>query len=157
MDKAELKQRIVEHLNATLATVVQAQKSTQHAATHEESKSESDKDMRSTELSYIARGQAMRVASLESERLKVGAMEMRAYTKEDTVGMSAIVTLKGGGPEKRYFVAPGGAGLEIATPQGTIRVVTLASSLGQSLIGAGVGDFITLEKTGDELEIVALA
>ena len=156
MDKADLKQRILASLDATLATLMQAQKSTQHAATHEESRSESDKDMRSTELSYIARGQAMRVASLENERVKVAAMELRAYTKADTVAMSALVTLKGDGPAKRYFVAPGGAGLELQTPQGPVRVVTLSSGLGQSLIGAGIGDFVTNERSEDELEIIDL-
>ena len=63
-DVLGLKQNLVgkatERLVEELKVVEASQKNAQSNATHSESKQESDKDMRATEASYVARGLAKR-------------------------------------------------------------------------------------------------
>jgi transcription elongation GreA/GreB family factor len=158
IDKAELRKHILAKLDATRATLVDAQKSTQAAATHEESRSESDKDMRSTELSYIARGQAMRVEAIDMERARVAAMPLLRFDAGAPVGVSALVRIESARGERRVFIAPGGGGQRIVIGDESIDIVTPSSPLGASLIGAHAGDDLTVEGggRGEELEIVDL-
>jgi transcription elongation GreA/GreB family factor len=135
-----------------------AQKSSQDAATHEEARAESGKDMRSTEMSYIARGQAMRVQAIEAERARVAAMPIIAFTADAAVAASALVRIADAHGERRVFIAPGGGGQRITLAAETIDIVTPSSPLGEALIGAYPGDELTLEKAGgdEELAIVAV-
>ena len=157
VDKAELKQRILEALDATRAALADAQKSSQDAATHEESRAESDKDMRSTELSYIARGQAMRVQALETERARVAAMPLVAFAPSAAIGVSALVRIGDANGERRIFLAPGGGGQRIRIGEESIDIVTLASPLGEALVGACAGDELVVEKAGREEEVTVVA
>jgi transcription elongation GreA/GreB family factor len=157
VDKAELKKRILEALDATRDALVDAQKSSQHAATHEESRAESDKDMRSTELSYIARGQAMRVQAIETERARVAAMPIVAFAPSAAVGVSALVRIADANGERRIFLAPGGGGQRIRIADESIDIVTLQSPLGEALVGAWAGDELIVEKAGREEEVTVMA
>lgn len=158
IDKAELRKRIVEALDATRAALMDAQKSSQDAATHEESRAESDKDMRSTEMSYIARGQAMRVEAIDTERARVAVMPLNSFDDASAVGVSALVRIADGKGKRRVFIAPGGGGQRISISGEAIDIVTPSSPLGEALVGAYVGDEITVEKGGreEELEILGL-
>lgn len=156
IDKADLKKQILAALDDTRATLTDAQKSSQEAATHEESRSESDKDMRSTELSYLARGQAMRVQALETERAKVAAMPLRAFTEDDVVAVSALVRITDAQGSRRVFIAPGGGGQRIAVGKETIDIVTPNSPLGEALVGAYAGDDLTMQRGGSEEEIAII-
>ena len=158
VDKAEIKKRILEALDATRATLVDAQKSSQEAATHEENRAESDKDMRSTEMSYIARGQAMRVQAIEAERARVAAMPISSFAPDAAIAASALVRIVDANGERRVFIAPGGGGQRITSGGETIDIVTPSSPLGEALVGAYAGDDLTLEKGGrdEELAIVAV-
>lgn len=121
-------------------------------ATHSEAKAESDKDTRGLEQSYIARGQAMRVAELEAAAHDVAAMKLRVFGEADVVAMSALVVVDADGKRQRYFVAPGGGGTLLA---GDVQAITPASPLGGALLGKRVDD--TIEFRGRELEIVELS
>ncbi len=158
VDKAEIKKRILEALDATRATLVDAQKSSQEAATHEENRAESDKDMRSTEVSYLARGQAMRVQALEAERARVAAMPIMSFAADAAVAASALVLIADAQGKRRVFIAPGGGGQRISLGSETIDIVTPSSPLGEALVGAYAGDDLTVEKGGrdEELAIVAV-
>jgi transcription elongation GreA/GreB family factor len=159
VDKAEIKKRILEALDATRTALVDAQKSTQSAATHEESRAESDKDMRSTELSYIARGQAMRVQAIETERARVAAMQVVAFAPSAAVGVSALVRIADANGERCVFIAPGGGGQRIRIGDNHIDIVTPTSPLGEALVGACPGDELIVEKAGrdEEISIVSLS
>lgn len=158
VDKAEIKKRILEALDATRAALVDAQKSSQEAATHEEARAESGKDMRSTEMSYIARGQAMRVQAIEAERARVAAMPTLTFAANAAVAVSALVRITDVHGERRVFIAPGGGGQRITLGAETIDIVTPSSSLGEALVGAYAGDDLTIEKAGrdEELAIVTV-
>ncbi len=156
IDKADLKKRILDALGDARSALMDAQKSSQEAATHEESRAESDKDMRSTELSYLARGQAMRVQALEAELARVAAMPLRSFSADDAVAVSALVRITDSQGKRRVFIAPGGGGQRFTVGQENIDIVTPSSPLGEALIGAYAGDDLTVEKGGREEELAII-
>lgn len=159
IDKAELRRLLVQALEHERDTVAAAQRRTAEGVTHEDNRPEGDKDMRSTEASYVARGQAMRVRALEDDLAKVVGMTLRGFDDEAPVALSAIVELAGDAGRSTVFVAPAGGGTRLALGGGaTLQVVTPASPLGKALVGARAGDEVEVHKGGtiETLEIVAV-
>lgn len=141
-DKVALRAELHAQLTDMLATARIAHASALEGATHSEAKAENDKDTRGLEQSYIARGQAQRVAELEAAVLDVEKMQLQACT---TVAMSALVTAREDGDERRYFVAPHGGGNTLA---GGTHVVTLSSPIGKALFGKRADDEVELRLAG---------
>ena len=108
IDKGALKRALIERLHRDLAVITAAQRASQAGVTHEESRAESDKDMRSTETSYLARGQAERVIALREDIGRVELLEVRRFGPEVAVAMSALVRLEDehGGDEQRRDAGP---------------------------------------------------
>lgn len=106
------------------------------AATHEENRPEGDKDMRSTEASYLARGQADRVRELEREHAALGALDLRAFGEDDPIEAGAYIEIRAGKQITRCLLAPAGGGRKF----GGVQIVTASSPLGAALIGLSVGD-----------------
>jgi transcription elongation GreA/GreB family factor len=146
--RAELQAAIEKALEAAHV----AHSSAVEGATHSEAKAENDKDTRGLEQSYIARGQAMRIAELEAAASDVAAMKLRVFGEDDAIAMSALVLVEDAGKQQRYFVAPGGGGTVLA---GGVQVITPASPIGGALLGKRVDDVV--EFRGRELEIVELS
>lgn len=142
LDKAALRAELLAQLTEMLATARAAHASAVEGATHSEAKAENDKDTRGLEQSYIARGQAQRVAELETA---VADVEKMALAPCSSVAMSALVTVDDEGEERRYFVAPHGGGNTLA---GGISVVTLSSPIGKALFGKSAGDELELRLAG---------
>jgi transcription elongation GreA/GreB family factor len=157
MDKAALGHRLLEMMRADLAQVTAAQRSAQEGATHAENRAEGDKDMRATESSYIARGQASRVLALREELARTEAVVLRAFTEETPLALGALVTLEDEeGRESHHFLMPGGAGamLEAALAGGTyaVSVVSSRSPLGTALVGSHQGEAVSIEVAGQNRE-----
>src|SRR5690349_18588003 len=92
-DKAALYQSLVASLTETRDRLVAAQRLSVEGVTHEDARAEGDKDMRATEASYVARGQAMRVEALESDLARVVAMKVRKFKPDDPIALSALVLI----------------------------------------------------------------
>ncbi len=154
MDKASLLARVVAELEREHATLVAAQRGAIEAATHEEARAESDKDMRSTEASYLARGQAQRVAALATEIQRLKSLELGTFDAGSAIRAGALVTLRAEGKRSVVFVLPAGAAVRVEP----IRVITPVSPLGSALLGAHVGDVVEVERGErlDEYEVVAV-
>jgi transcription elongation GreA/GreB family factor len=148
-DKAALRAELVAQLADMLATARIAHASAVEGATHSEAKAESDKDTRGLEQSYIARGQAQRVADLDVAVADVTAM---ALNDCGAVAMSAVVTVEEDG-ERVYFVAPHGGGNTLA---GNVQVVTLSSPIGKALLGKRAGDDVELRLAGKARTMVVV-
>ena len=150
MTKAELRAELHAALEKALTVARTAHASAMEGATHSEAKAENDKDTRGLEQSYVARGQAMRVAELEAAVADVAAMKLRVFGDGDAIAMSALVVVEDGAKQQCYFIAPGGGG----TVVGDVHVITPASPIGAALLGKRVDDVVELR--GRELEIVSL-
>ena len=155
--KSALVAELLERIAAALAAARSAHRAAIEGATHEQARPENSKDTRGLEQSYVARGQAARVAELEESVAVLQAFAPRAFGPEDGAALGAIVDVVEDGARQRYFIAPHGGGEQLAG--GTVQVVTPASPLGRALLGRRIGDVAELRLRGPlrELELVALA
>jgi len=143
-DKATLKAELVAVLTAALDTARQAHAAALEGATHTEARAENPKDTRGLEQSYLARGQAQRVADLEAGLAQVTALALRTFAPTDAIAMSALVTLEDDhGAQQHLFIAPHGGGTVLAT---TTKVITPDSPIGRALLGKRVDDEVEIRQ-----------
>ncbi len=153
-DKAELLAVLKRQLEAELAVMEHAHQQSREGATHEEARSEGDKDMRSTEVSYLARGQALRVVELVEGLNKLSMLRARKFSEEDPLAMGALVRLEDqdSGDESCFLLAPAGAGARLSACEAgsgkaqalEVVVLTAGSPLGRALLGQRLGDEVEL-------------
>lgn len=159
-EKLALKQSLVESATARLLEelkiVEESQKNAQSNATHSESKQESDKDMRSTEASYVARGLAKRVESLQTD---VASLRRLHFGDCKRVCLGALTTvLSEENDLKHYFVLPAAGGIRLELEHEMIVVLTPASPIGKALLGLEEGEESQIQRGGKEtsLEVVSI-
>jgi len=152
-DKTSLRAELHAQLTQALETARAAHAAAIEGATHPEAKAENDKDTRGLEQSYVARGQAQRVAELEAAVADVGRLKLRAFAAGDPVAISALVVVAEGDTRHRYFVAPAGGGNMLA---GDVQVITPASPLGRALLGKRVDDEVEVRLAGKLRELAIL-
>lgn len=151
MDKKALQRQLLELLREEREVLVAAQKHAAEGAMHEESRAESDKDMRATEASYLARGQALRVAELDVEIARIAALQLIAAAPGAAIAAGALVSLSSPRGRRQVFLLPAGAGRRLVSEGAPISVVTPVSPLGSTLLGAHEGQDVDVE-LGDRVE-----
>lgn len=162
VDKSQLLALLIERLTEELGKVRSRAQREAEGATHEEARAESDKDMRATEASYVARGLAERAVRLEQALTQLSRLQLLDCQRSGTIQASALVELEHAGQRSLYFMVPAGGGehltLESAGSQ-RIQTLTPTSPLGRALLGLGVGDEAEVESPQGmrSYEIVALA
>ncbi|HSK01592.1 MAG TPA: GreA/GreB family elongation factor [Kofleriaceae bacterium] len=155
-DKGALRAELLETLRGAIETARAAHAAAVAGAIDDEARPENDKDTRGLEQSYLARGQAQRVAELEVAVNEVAALALRAFGARDRVALGALVTVEEEGRAHRFFVAPHGGGTVLA--DGT-QVVTPVSPLGRALLGRHIEDEVEVRLPGKlrSFAIAALA
>ena len=159
-EKRALFAQLSERVREEYLTLLAAQKATQQAATHEEARPENDKDTRALEQSYLARGQAERVATLKEDVDALSNLKVRAFEDGSKIALGAFVVLEDENEEAKYYlIAPAGAGETLTCSLGEAKVVTRKSPLGQGLIGAQVDEDVEVNTpTGKRiLSVIALS
>ena len=136
-EKRTLVEALVARLRADLDAMERAQRATVAGAISEEAKSEHAKDTRALEQTYLARGQARRVADLRAGIARVLAMPIREFEADAAIAAGALVSIEAEEGASVLFVAPFGGGLRLERGE---QVVTPASPLGRALIGRRAGD-----------------
>jgi transcription elongation GreA/GreB family factor len=144
-DKSALRAELLQSLTGTLETARAAHAAAVAGATDDEARPENDKDTRGLEQSYLARGQAQRVAELEAAVAELGALGLRAFGATDRIALGALVTVEEDGREHQFFVAPHGGGTVLS---GGAQVVTPNSPLGRALVGRRVDDEVEVQLPG---------
>jgi transcription elongation GreA/GreB family factor len=147
-DKAALKAALLEQLAATLASARRAHEAATEGATHSESRAENAKDTRGLELSYLARGQAQRVAELEAGIAELSALALRTFGPADPVALSALVTVEYDDRDDavELFLVPYGGGTDL--PGSAVQIVTPQSPLGRAVLGKRADDDVELRVAG---------
>jgi transcription elongation GreA/GreB family factor len=140
LDKTQLLAALREQLVTELARSKARALDAAEGATHEENRAEGDKDMRSTEASYVARGHAERTHQLEQALLKLGAMELRSFSAGMAIASSALLELEHRGRRLHYFLVPAAGGERLRFQGLDVQTITPTSPLGAALIGLGEGD-----------------
>ncbi|TDU73133.1 GreA/GreB family transcription elongation factor [Prosthecobacter fusiformis] len=110
------------------------------AATDPDSKAENKYDTRTLEASYVARGQAQRVAELQEAVHQFQALAQQ-LTESATIRVGSLVTLN---DEFLHFLGPAAGGTEVTIEGQEILVITPASPLGQKLMGKQAGDTVEI-------------
>ncbi len=154
--KRDLKGELTRALEAELVAMETSYKAAREAATHEEAKPENDKDTRALEQSYIARGQALRIAEMRRGLADVGAMPSDPLAEECPASVGALIEVDDDGRERLVLLAPAGGGTSLAN--GDVQVVTTKSPLGRALLGKRTGDSCEA-RVGDkirEIEVLAV-
>lgn len=145
IDKRALVAALVAEITTELDTMARLAKDAADAATHEENKPENDKDMRSTEASYLARGQAGRVAELSAAVAQLQAMLVHAFGADEAIGVSAIVELESKNARTVCFVVPAGGGRKLRVGDLQVQTTTPTSPLGEAIVGLSAGDEAEVE------------
>lgn len=159
MNKQELLQNVITQLEGELANARKAASAAHEAATAEENLPENQFDTRALEASFLARGQAARVAELERSISVLRQLPMKPFDKHAPIQAGALVNLSCDGNELVHFVLPAGAGLQGVSGSTRVPVVTTNSPLGTELLGKGAGDSFVFKRGGSakEYEIVSVA
>ena len=140
IDKRALLEELRSRLEEERATTTRLALDAAAAVTHEDNKPENDKDMRSTEASYLARGQAERVRELERSIAMLASLYVRTFTPDDKIAATALVELLHGKTKLVCFVSPVAGGQRIRMDNVDVQVVTPTSPLGKALMGLSEGE-----------------
>ena len=159
MEKRALVAAVLEQLERELVHARAAAQAAREAATAEENRPENEYDTRALEASFLARGQANRVAELEHAIHVLREFPLRSFTDRDKIQAGALVCVTCDGVEHLHLILPSGAGLQIASAGLKISVVTTTSPLGIELLGKGVGDQFFFKRGGlsREFEILSVS
>lgn len=148
VDKHELLRELKAQLSAELERGRRRALDAAEGATHEENRAEGDKDMRATEASYVARGQAQRVQELDAALTRLNAMPILEFAADARIQCSAVVLLEHAGRRTRYFLVSAAGGHKLLCTGAEIQTLTTQSPLGSALLGLSVGDEAELEGAG---------
>ena len=157
-DKHTIVHSLVAQITEELAQMTRIARDAANAVAHEENRAEGDKDMRSTEASYLARGQAGRVQELEHTITALSALELKRFDSTTPIEASALVMLGRAQRQSLYLLVPAGGGRKVTLHGVTVSTVTPTSPLGSALLGLVVGDEAEISSPSDDIvyEVVAI-
>ncbi len=121
LDKRAVLQALVERLGSEVARAKAHAIDAAEGATHEDNRAEGDKDMRSTEASYIARGHAQRTAQLEQALTRLSHLELVDFEPTDEIKSTALVELEHNQRRSLYFLLPVAGGEQVVIGGTTIQ------------------------------------
>jgi len=152
MQKTAILEKIITGLKVELETYTRVAKASHQEATAEENRAENKYDTRGLEASYLASGQANKVADLEDA---IGAFEdMKARSFDDsTIDLGTLVELDQDGEKSYYFIGSSAGGTEITDGEREVLVITSQSPLGSQLQGRKKGDRLELTLSGVKQQI----
>lgn len=137
------------HLEAQLESVESAQKASQDGATHEETRAEDPKDMRSTEASYLARGLAERVAQLREAIARLGSFACADDASFACVQAGALVGVENEeGALAVHLFVPAGGGVTLGAAELPVHSLSASSPLGAELLGRSPHEEVEIELPG---------
>jgi transcription elongation GreA/GreB family factor len=153
LDKRAILGALRVQLEEEIETMTRLAREAAEAAAHPENKPENEKDMRSTEASYVARGQAVRVEELSTALATLTAMELKPCS---SIEAGALVALKTKNITSLYFVVPVAGGRKVSIDGVDVTAITTGTPLGVALVGLTAGDEAEVEtpQGAKEYEVV---
>ncbi|HEX2749900.1 MAG TPA: hypothetical protein VHM91_17965 [Verrucomicrobiales bacterium] len=140
MNKTALLRNLTAALREVLDAGTRAARASSEAATDPDSKAENKYDTRNLEASYLARGQAFRVAEAAEALNELELLTARPFESSQPIGTGALVTLKGPDETFHCFLSPAAGGTEVEVDGIQVMVITPSSPLGAKLKGRKAGD-----------------
>ncbi|WP_413581722.1 hypothetical protein [Bdellovibrio sp. HCB288] len=150
MDKKKLIEHIRGELEKDLANLTAVAKATIEAVTHEESKPENEYDTRGLEASYLARGQAKRIAEIKELLVILKHVVVKDFGPDDKIAGTALIEVEHNGKTSMLFMMTHGGGVNVDFDDKRIQIVTPSSPLGEALLDLYEGDVAIVEQ-GDQV------
>lgn len=149
MDKNQLLQQVLAHLQADLDQAHQAALSAHETATHEENIAENKYDTLGLEAAYLASGQARRVEELRQTLITWRQLRPRPFDSAQGIALGALIQLVDAeGRQQWLLLGPPGASMKLPVGDNTVQVIGSAAPLGRLLLGKQPGDEISLQLAG---------
>ena len=146
MDKELLHATILAELNTLRQDAINAAMQAYKTATHEENIADNKYDTLGLEASYLAQGQAKRVAECEANLTTFAELKVTHFTLQSAISLGALIYLMDDlGSQQILFLAPVSGGLKINFSELTITLITPSAPLGKKLTGCYVDDEIDIE------------
>lgn len=155
-DKSRVLEALRAALRANLEAMVRSAAASREGATHDENRQEGDKDMRSTEASYVARGKAMRAEEQAEALGRLAAFRPPAFGPQSAVALGTLVRIRAEDTdgERVFFIAAQGGGMKLSVDGVAVTVVTPSSPVGRALLGRRRGDDLSLVVRGEAQDYV---
>ncbi len=145
MDKKVIVQKIIATLQEQLDAYTRAAHDAHAAATDPGSKAENKYDTRSLEASYLARGQALRVAEAEQSLRDFSAPALLNDHSAKPASLGSLLMLESQQEQSLYFIGPSAGGTEVESEGQQVLVITPSSPMGQQLLGKKLGEQFSLQ------------
>jgi hypothetical protein len=143
MDKSQLWEALLRHLEEELNATTAASKDAADYATNEESRAESKWDTQGLEASYLAAGQATHARELVAALQQVRGDKANLTAAHRTAEIGALVCCELNGFRDWYFLVRSQGGIEITAGDGTpVTTLTLGTPLGAQLRGKSAGSAV---------------
>lgn len=155
MNKAEILAAIVASLTDDLEAITRGARESAAAASDPDSKAENKYDTRTLEASYVARGQAQRVAELREAVQIFSGLSGQDFPPGAAIVSGALVALKSAPGEELYLIGPVAGGTAVMWEGKEVLVITPQSPIGQKLLGKKAGDAVLL-RPGASASIAAV-
>lgn len=152
LDKQEIMTAIIAQIEHELSVAIHAAKVAHQDATNEESKPENEYDTRALEASYVARGQAQRVAELKEALYEFKHTPMKNFNEQTPITATAMIEVESDSKRNHLFFMPRGGGIVVTVNGARVQVVTPSTPLGQALLQNKKGDQIYVEVGAGEKE-----
>ena len=150
MNKALLLKHIQNTLEAVHQGAVDAAIQASETATNKESVAENKYDTFGLEASYLAQGQAKRVAECDGDVAAFKNLSATDFSEDAPIAIGAVITIEDeSGTQQILFLGPAAGGLKICFEDKDIIVITCSASLGAALIGHFEGDEVVMD-VGDK-------
>lgn len=149
MNKALLHQTILAALHTLREDAINAAMQAYNTATHEENVADNKYDTLGLEASYLAQGQAKRVANCEADLTAFGELKITLFTQQSAISLGALIYLMNDrDAEQVLFLSPVSGGVKINVSGLNITLITPSAPLGKKLMGCYVDDEIDIVLAG---------
>jgi transcription elongation GreA/GreB family factor len=156
MTKREIHQRFVDQIAEELAVISDAAKKELATATNDEHQAKSKYETFSLESSYLARGQAKRVAELSDALERFQMLQLKDLDESSPIQLGALIRLEDAdGGRRTLFFGPAAGGEKISVDGEEIIIVTSQSPIGRAVLGKTVGDTISI-KLGRDVQTLTV-
>lgn len=146
MNKQLLHDAIINALQAVHQGAVDAALQAHDTATNKETVAENKYDTFGLEASYLAHGQAKRVAEYEADLAAFEGLVATEFYADSSIAIGALIHLEDiAGVGQWLFLSPAAGGLKLCFDYKHITLITVSSPLGTALIGCSVGDEVELK------------
>ena len=160
IDKTVIFAVINAQLKALTQVAITAANQAHETATHSETVARSKYETFGLEASYLAHGQAQRVADCKTAEAMFDALNIRGFGIDDAIDFGAVVVVRDGEDRTQLlFIGPAAGGVRVKLPlkvtnlpQGLdeVMVITPSSPLGAVLMGRYQDDEVVIHIGGEQ-------